>query len=263
MSGGWFKVHRSILDNPVVTKDGDHLAVWVFLLSKATHQEIDILFEGKRFSLNPGQLVTSRASISKLFDINESKVQRILKTFEIEQQIEQQTTRHNRLISVLNWDLYQNDEQQTGRQLNDNRTTTEQQLNDNRTTTEHKQEQENKRTEEQKNRRTRETRKTDVDLSFVENAEILETFKEFVDHRKQIKSPLTQLAAVKAYQQLKQLSASTDEQIEILNKSIASGWKGLFALDEKKKSQAQTGAGRWDKYRESSGDFKTVFDDRH
>ena len=263
MSGGWFKLHRSILDNPVVTKDSDHMAVWVFLLSNATHQSLDVFFEGKRISLRPGQLITSRQSISKFYNINEYKVQRILKCFESEQQIAQQTTRHNRLISVLNWDLYQNDAQQDAQQVHDNCTTTAQQVHDNCTTTAHKQECKKERTEEGKKERRKEVNRAEVDLSFVENDEVLETFREFVEHRKQIRSPLTQLAAVKAYQQLKRLSGSTDEQIEILNKSIASGWKGLFALDEKKKIQAPAGVGRWDKYREPSGDFKTVFDDRH
>ncbi len=54
----------------------------------------------------------------------------ILFKFEnIEQQIEQRKTTSNRLISILNWNEYQNTEQQTEQQLNNDRTTGEQQLN--------------------------------------------------------------------------------------------------------------------------------------
>ena len=46
-----------------------------------------------------------------------------------EQQIKQQKSSKNRLISIANWIDYQDSEQQNGQQLNNDRTTTEQQLN--------------------------------------------------------------------------------------------------------------------------------------
>lgn len=128
---GWISLHRKLLENPVVCKDSDHLAVWVYLLLNATHTDYDVIFNNKRTTLKPGELVTGRKSISSKIKITESKVQRILKTFEIEHQIEQQTTSQNRLISILNWNQYQQSEQPTEQQLNNNRTTTEQQLNTN------------------------------------------------------------------------------------------------------------------------------------
>lgn len=121
-----------MLDSPVAMKDSDHLAVWMYLLLNATHKEVDMLFNGARITLLPGQLITGRKSISSKTKVNESKVQRILKTFEIEQQIEQQNGNKNRLISIKNWDNYQQYEQQNEQQLNNNRTTTEQQLNTNK-----------------------------------------------------------------------------------------------------------------------------------
>jgi hypothetical protein len=65
-------------------------------------------------------------------DISESKVQRILKCFETEHQIEQQTTRQNRLVSILNWEMYQQHEQQDEQQVNNKRTTSEQRVNTNK-----------------------------------------------------------------------------------------------------------------------------------
>jgi uncharacterized phage protein (TIGR02220 family) len=118
-----------MFDNPVVTKDAEHLAVWVYLLHYATHTGYDIMFGGKRITLKPGQLPTSRASIARKLSISESKVQRILKTFEIEQQIEQQVDNRSRLITLINWDRYQKSEQQIEQQVNSNRTASEQQVN--------------------------------------------------------------------------------------------------------------------------------------
>lgn len=122
---GWIKLHRKLLDNPIVCKDSDHLAVWIYLLLNATHVNYDVLFEGKRITLQPGQLITGRKSIAEKLNIGESKVQRILKTFESEQQIEQQTTSRNRLISIVRWDEYQRSEQQNEQRANNKWTTSE------------------------------------------------------------------------------------------------------------------------------------------
>jgi hypothetical protein len=122
VSNGWIKLHRKTLDNPIVMKDTDHLAVWMWLLLNATHSDHDTIYEGKRITLKAGQFITGRKIISKELKINESKIQRILKTFEIEQQIEQQTNPRCRLISILRWTDYQLDEQQSEQQVNNKRT---------------------------------------------------------------------------------------------------------------------------------------------
>lgn len=129
---GWIKLHRKILENPVVCKDGDHVAVWTYLLLNATHKEYPAVFAGEKILLQPGQLITGRTKISERFNISESKVQRILKLFENEQQIEQQGSNRNRLVSILSWCDYQTDEQQNEQPVNTKRTTTEQPVNTNK-----------------------------------------------------------------------------------------------------------------------------------
>lgn len=128
---GWIKLHRKLLDNPIIMKDNDHLAVWIYLLLNATHTEYDTLFKGKRTTLQPGQLITGRKSIAEKLEISEYKVQRILKLFENEQQIAQQTTSRNRLISILKWNEYQQNEQQNAQQVHNECTTNAQQMHTN------------------------------------------------------------------------------------------------------------------------------------
>lgn len=128
---GWISLHRKTLDNPIVCKDSDHLAVWVYLLLNATHTKYDVLFKGKRITLQPGQLITGRKSISEKINVDEYKVQRILKTFETAQQIAQQTTAQNRLVSILNWDSYQQSAQQNAQQVHNDCTTSAQRLHTN------------------------------------------------------------------------------------------------------------------------------------
>lgn len=131
MNNGYVKIHRKLLNNPIVMKDCEHFAVWIYLLLNATHQDRNVLFKGKKIIIGPGQLITGRKSISSELQISESKVQRILNFFESEHQIEQQTSNKNRVITLINWHKYQDNEHQIEQQLNNNRTTTEQQLNTN------------------------------------------------------------------------------------------------------------------------------------
>jgi uncharacterized phage protein (TIGR02220 family) len=117
MENGWISLHRKMLANPVICKDSDHLAVWVYLLLSATHKGMGACFKGKRITLNPGQLITGRKSIAKKLGVNESKVKRILILFESEHQIDRQRSNKNSLVTVLNWDKYQNDDQQDDQQV--------------------------------------------------------------------------------------------------------------------------------------------------
>lgn len=144
---GWVKIHRRILENPIVCKDSDYFSVWLYLLLEATHSDYVKLFKGEKIVLKPGQLITGRKVISEKFRVSESKVHRILLSLESEHQIERQTSNKNTLITIVNWDKYQKIEQLNATQLNDNCTTIEQQLNT---------------LQEQKNKRTKENNKKDI-----------------------------------------------------------------------------------------------------
>ena len=121
---GWIKLHRKLLDNPVVNKDAEHLAVWIYLLLNATHKDIQVNCNGEFIILKKGQLITGRKSIAKELNINESKVQRILNCFKSEHLIEQQTNPRNRLITIVKWNDYQESEQANEQQMNNKRTLT-------------------------------------------------------------------------------------------------------------------------------------------
>lgn len=129
---GWIKMYRKIEDNPVVCKDNDYYRVWHHLLYNATHQERVVIFNNQKMTIYPGQYITGRKFISDKCNVSESKVERILKWFETEQQIEQQKTSKGRLITILKWELYQNTEQRNEQIVNSTRTTDEQEMNTNK-----------------------------------------------------------------------------------------------------------------------------------
>lgn len=126
---GWVKLLRTTVDNPLLNKDPDHLALWIHLLCGAAFEPTPALLGGKRIVLQPGQLTTGRKQLAVNSRIQESKVERTLKAFENNHLIEQQKTNKNRLITILPWNEIQCGEQQIEQPVNNERTTSEQPLN--------------------------------------------------------------------------------------------------------------------------------------
>lgn len=60
--------------------------------------------------------------------------------------------------------------------------------------------------------------------------ELAETFKDFIEMRKEIKDPITVNGLKRAINTLFKLSTDPGEQLEIINQSIIAGYKGLFPL---------------------------------
>jgi len=128
MEQGWIKVHRSIIDKGWFS-DSQAVHLWMYLLLKATHGTREVLWNGQVVKIQAGQLLTGRKKISNDTGINESKVERLLKLFENEQQIEQRKTNTSRLISILNYKKFQSSEQPIEQRMNNKRTTDEQRMN--------------------------------------------------------------------------------------------------------------------------------------
>lgn len=69
------------------------------------------------------------------------------------------------------------------------------------------------------------------DLYGLEDPVLLTAVKDYENHRKKIKAPLTERALDLALKKLEELApGDTPTKVEIINQSIMNGWKGLFAL---------------------------------
>jgi hypothetical protein len=128
LSTGFVKLYRSI-KNKSWYKKSEYVHLWIHLFISATRIEREDWFNGKPITLKRGQLITGRKHISRETGIDENKVERILKCFVSEHQIEQQGGNKSRLLSINNWHLYQNGEHQNKQQVNNKRTASEQQVN--------------------------------------------------------------------------------------------------------------------------------------
>lgn len=121
---GWIKIHRSITEKGWF-HHSDYVGLWILLLLKAVYKPTEYLWNGKTIVLKRGQFVTGRNALSRESGLNRSKVDRILKLFESEHQIEQQMTSTSRLISILNYEKYQQVEPPTEPRMSHGRATGE------------------------------------------------------------------------------------------------------------------------------------------
>ena len=106
MSNGYVKIFRKVLDNPNAS---NHLflAVWSYLLLKASHKPYVMRIAGEDRVLNPGDLVCSCRKVAEFFNINKDTVNNIFNTMEKDSMIRRKMYARKTVISVLNWSSYQ------------------------------------------------------------------------------------------------------------------------------------------------------------
>lgn len=66
-----------------------------------------------------------------------------------------------------------------------------------------------------------------------------ELWTEFLQHRKSMKSPMTELAQKKAFTALEKMKGQGQNIEEVINNSIVNGWKGLFPIKEYENGNAK------------------------
>lgn len=206
---GYIKLFRSLMGKGYY-KSSAHVHLWLHLLLRASYQEREFLFGGKLHNLKPGQFITGRKSLSADTGIAESKCERILKCFEIEQQIEQQKTNKFRIISICNWDIYQGSEHQNEQPVDSGWTAGEQPLD----------------TIKKGKKEIKEKKKPTAIFVLPEWVPV-EPWRAYLAMRVKIRRPLTdyQMAVDKLRTIMNSGGGSAED---ILNQSVFNSWQGLF-----------------------------------
>ena len=127
MSNGWVKIHRSIWDNPFMQRP-NVLSVWLYILCHVVHQPTEIIFEGKRMTLQAGQGVFRFTDVAETIGVPAPTVYRIVDLLKNEKQIDKQKTPRNTLVTVLNWCEYQTSDNQNEKQVKNKRETNDKQM---------------------------------------------------------------------------------------------------------------------------------------
>ena len=100
---GWVKFHREWINNPYIAKDGEHLAIWMYLMLNATHTEMQAQFGKEIITLKSGQLLTSYREIEERLKINRCKVNRVFEWLKKGTLIETAIGSTKTLVTISVW----------------------------------------------------------------------------------------------------------------------------------------------------------------
>lgn len=201
---GWIKIHRQLSENDLWTCEPfSRGQAWIDMILLANHKPNFFYKRGVKVNVDRGQLAWSELALSERWKWSRNKVRKFLKDLEKEHQIEQQKTNVTQVVTIKNYDKFQEKEYQK----NSKRTAKGQQKDTNKNEKNGNNKQEN----------------NIMDFSG--------TLKEFKKMRGRIRKPLTERAEKLIMAELEKLAPDDDQKkIKILEQSIMNSWLGVFPL---------------------------------
>lgn len=118
MGEGWIKLYRKLLDKAIwECSTPEQKVILITLLLMANHDEKEWEWNGKKFKCKPGQFVTSLNSIVKKAGkgISIKNVRTALEKFKNYEFLTYESAKTGRLITILNYNVYQCKENKTGK----------------------------------------------------------------------------------------------------------------------------------------------------
>lgn len=118
---GWVKLHRKVLESDMYKSlNSKQRDVMITLLLMANHKSNKWEYKGEIYEAEPGQMVTSRASIRKncAKDVTDQNLRTALKKLETWGFLTNKSTKTGRLITIVNWDIYQGSDTETNQVSN-------------------------------------------------------------------------------------------------------------------------------------------------
>ena len=136
---GFFKMWRELFIKPIwLDSTPEQKTILITLLAMANYNGNEWEWKGKRYKADKGQFVTSLDSIAKNCGkgVTQQNVRTALKRFEKYEFLTNESTNKNRLITILNWHVYQQSDNDTNKQPNKQLTSNSQATNKQLTTIE-------------------------------------------------------------------------------------------------------------------------------
>lgn len=128
----FIKLDRAIIDSYCFANP-NHLKVWLWLLIKANFKKTYVPFTSgagiTTIELQRGQMIFGRFTAEEELDMNGSMIYRSLKKFEELEQIKIDANNKFSIITICNYDSYQDNTSEDEQQVNNKRTTDEQLVN--------------------------------------------------------------------------------------------------------------------------------------
>jgi len=107
---GWIKLHRRLIQKEIWKNSTvEQRVILITLLLMANYEHNEWQWKGQSFICKPGQLVTSLNSIAEVSgkDISIKQIRTALEKFEKHGFLISDKIKSGRLITIVNWGLYQ------------------------------------------------------------------------------------------------------------------------------------------------------------
>lgn len=129
---GYFKLWRELFTKPIwLNSTPEQKTIFITLLAMANFNEKEWEWKDKKFKADKGQFVTSLDSIARNCGkgITIQNVRTALKRFEKLEFLTNESTKTGRLITIVNWHIYQGAEDEPNNEDNNDPTKTQQRPN--------------------------------------------------------------------------------------------------------------------------------------
>lgn len=112
---GWISIHRQLQEHWIwKNKESfDKRSAWIDLLLMVNHQRETIEFDGTKFEVERGQKITSLEKLASRWKWSRHKVSDYLNRLESDGMLVQVRDNKKTLISIENYDKYQNKKEMT------------------------------------------------------------------------------------------------------------------------------------------------------
>lgn len=135
---GFVALHRKIRKSAVFN-DLELYRLWSICLTEASHKEHQILVGRQHVTLQRGQFLTGRFDLHRMYNeglkaknfVSEKTVWRWLETLQKLENVTINSTNKFSIVTVVNWNLYQFDDQKNDQQMTNKRPTNDQQMTTN------------------------------------------------------------------------------------------------------------------------------------
>ena len=129
---GWIKLHRELLKKPIWT-ESTHVqrTILITLLLMVNHKPTKWLWKGQLYQCQAGQMITSLKSIKETcgFGVSIQNIRTALDLFSRLEFLTNESTKANRLITIVNYKTYQFIDDATNKDTNRQLTNNQQRPN--------------------------------------------------------------------------------------------------------------------------------------
>ena len=128
---GWIRLYRSSLLNGWL-KNHRLWVFWCYCLLKASHKVRKVIFGNQQITLKPGQFIFGRKNAAHDTGLSEQSIRTCVESLKTLQNITIKSTNKYSIITIDNWELYQDSENKTTNKTADDQPSGNQQVTTNK-----------------------------------------------------------------------------------------------------------------------------------